>query len=291
MLAAAVALGLAVAAPAAAPAQVMTGGMHDMLPGGLASGASIGYDAFTPASLTVLDGDTITWTNDSARRHNVTADDGSFASLDLVIGSTFAHRFQGEGVVAFHCSIHPFMRGTVDVRDLLMDAPSEPGAPGRPYDVAGHSSLAPGTPVTIEADTGGGFAPVAKTTVATDGGVQASFRPTAPAQLRAVSGVHQSPPVQLLVLDRKVVARAVRGRRGTVVRAQVLPASPGATVVLQVRRRERFGWWPEHTVRLGRDSRATFRLLDGRGAPARVVLTLADGATELARSATFRIGR
>jgi hypothetical protein len=62
--------------------------------------------------------------------------------------------------------------------------------------------------------------------------------------------------------------------------------------VLQLNLPERFGWWPVRSKRLDHHSMATFRLhLKHRWLRARAVLTLADGATPLARSAVFRVGR
>ena len=252
----------------------------------------IAFAAFEPAALQVLSGDTITWSNDSVRRHTITADDGSFGSEQLSGGQTFSHRFDGEGTVGFYCTVHPFMRGTVDVRDLLLTAPREPGAPGREYSVFGRSALPAGTPVTLEADTGAGFAPVAHTAVGGDGGFRAGYKPTVAAELRAVADGHQSPSVRLLVLDRTVQASARRRRGGgTLVRARVLPASPGAMVVLQLHLRERFGWWPVAAKRLDGASTAAFHLGPDQRGPARVVLTLADGATKLAVSPELRAGR
>ena len=49
---------------------------------------------------------------------------------------------------------------------------------------------------------------------------------------------------------------AGRARRSIDVRAS--PASPGTRVVLQLRLRERFGWWPVARARLDRRSRAQF---------------------------------
>ena len=66
---------------------------------------------------------------------------------------------------------------------------------------------------------------------------------------------------------------------------------PGATLVLQLRLREHFGWWPVARARAGRDGRARFRVPVGRRVAARVVLTLADGATRLATSRTLHVGR
>jgi hypothetical protein len=65
------------------------------------------------------------------------------------------------------------------------------------------------------------------------------------------------------------------------------PPAPGGTVVLQQRRKERFGWWPLRHARLGAHSAAAFRT-PRRRAPVRVVLTQADGATVLATSNSLR---
>jgi hypothetical protein len=58
---------------------------------------------------------------------------------------------------------------------------------------------------------------------------------------------------------------------------------------LQLHLRERFGWWPTATVKLDRQSRATFRLHGQRHVQERVALTLSDGATRLATSAPRRL--
>jgi hypothetical protein len=91
--------------------------------------------------------------------------------------------------------------------------------------------------------------------------------------------------VELLVVDRTV--KATGARRGGVVSVAVTvsPDSHGQTVVLQVRSRERFGWWPTKRARLDQQSRARFIVHTRRRVQARVVLTRSDGATVLAQSA------
>jgi hypothetical protein len=93
----------------------------------------------------------------------------------------------------------------------------------------------------------------------------------------------------VLVLDRKVSASAKTAKGRVTISAKVTPASKGATVVLQLKLKERFGWWPVRTAKLGADSRVKFTLRSGRRVPARVLLTASDGATELARSQTLRL--
>jgi plastocyanin len=87
-----------------------------------------GSAAFNPNPLTVTltSGGSVTWRNDdrqaddgygggSGTPHNITADDLSFISGSLVPGATFRHTFDAEGTYAYHCSIHPTMKGTVTV--------------------------------------------------------------------------------------------------------------------------------------------------------------------------------
>ncbi len=252
---------------------------------------SIAFAAFAPPTVSVLAGETVAWHNDSVRAHTVTADDDAFDSGRLPAGAGFQHRFDAVGANPYHCTVHPFMQGEVDVYRLLLDAPREPSAPGRPYALTGRSALPPGSDVRIQADAGDGFRDVATTTVGGDGAIHATVTPAASTSYRAAAGDDASPAVSLLVLDRRVSATAsTRARRATV-RATVTPASPGATVVLQLRLRDRFGWWPVARARVGRDGRATLRTPIARRVPARVVLTLADGATVLARTPAFAVGR
>jgi plastocyanin len=280
----------ALAALALAPGSALAQGHdHGAAPGG--AEISIGYAAFDPPVADVLRGEGVRWDNVSVRRHDVAAVDGSFVTGVLGGGAGFAHAFAAPGDVAYYCTIHPFMRGTVAVHDLLLDAPGEPAVPGRAFPLRGRTALPPGTPISIEADEGAGFVPVAATSAEEDGAFAADLRPHASAQLRAVSGAAASQPVQLLVLDRKLTATARASRGRSVVRVRATPAGHGGMVVLQLRSRERFGWWPTKHAELDRDGRARFTLRTPRRVRARVVLTLADGATPLAISAPLRLGR
>ena len=71
---------------------------------------------FMPATLTVPVGTTVTWKFDDSTQHTVSADDNSFASSPMASGQTFTHTFSSAGTVAYHCSIHPFMTGTIVVK-------------------------------------------------------------------------------------------------------------------------------------------------------------------------------
>jgi plastocyanin len=250
---------------------------------------SAGFDSFSPQQIATLTGETVMWMNDSSRAHTVTANDGSFDSQRIPVSGMFEQRFATAGAFAYHCTLHPFMTGEVDVYDVLLDAPNGPAGPRLAYPIRGRSALPSGTPVTIEADGGAGFAPAATATVAADGTFAASVVPTTTATFRAVAGDDSSPPVQLIVVDHTIMAsvKRLKGHR-VQVDATVAPAAPGSKVVLQLHLRERFGWWPEKTLRLDRNSHARFVFRSRSRVPARVALTLPDGATVLATSAVKR---
>src|SRR5256885_1185740 len=72
--------------------------------------------AYQPDPVTVQAGQSITWTwEDQGNQHSVSADDGSFESCLQGAGSTFTTTFAKAGTYAYHCSIHPQMKGTVTV--------------------------------------------------------------------------------------------------------------------------------------------------------------------------------
>lgn len=257
---------------------------------GMTVRVSIAFSAFAPEKIDVVAGDTVRWTNDSVRAHTVNADDDSYDSPRLVSGDGFSQRFEGPGVYPYHCRLHPFMRGEVDAYVLLLDPPRFPASPGRPYPLTGRSALPTATKVDIEADTGTGFQPVARTTVKPDGRFTALVTPTTTGRYRAVSGDNASPPVDLIVLDHTVTVSPSRRRTGFSVLTSVTPAAPGAPVVLQLLLRDRFGWWPVARARLGPASSVRLFARPHRRVPARVLLTLPDGATPLAISSTFALG-
>jgi plastocyanin len=96
--------------PSAAPTAAAPTGSD-----GTAQAVAIRDFAFSPASLTVAVGTTVTWTDDDTATHTVTADDGSFDSRNLSSGGTFSRTFTASGTYAYHCAIHSSMKGTIVV--------------------------------------------------------------------------------------------------------------------------------------------------------------------------------
>ena len=243
----------------------------------------IAFAAFGPPQAAVLAGDTVTWTNQAVRKHTVDSLGGEpYDSPELFLGDSYAHEFDTPGAFTYYCRIHPFMHGEVDVYRVLLDAPATAASTGRPFTLRGRAALPAGSQVPIEDENG---AVAATATVGADGTFTTSVTPTATASYHAPDGN----TIRLDVLDRHVAASAARHGRRIAVDASVTPASPGATVVLQLKLKERFGWWPVARAKLDGGSHVRFSLARRRGAIARVVLTLPDGATPLAVSPTVRV--
>jgi plastocyanin len=265
--------GLVLALPAAAAA-----------PAGAPVAVSVQFQAYAPEDVEALPGDTVEWTNSSPRSHTVTAADGSFDSGELEPGATFSRTFAAEGTYAYHCTIHLSMAGTVAVRPLILDAiPPAPVAAGTHVELSGRTSAS--GPVAVERDTGAGFRPVASAAPAADGSWSADVPAVTTADYRAVEAGTATPPRRLLVIDRTVNVRATRSG----IDVTVTPATPHAPVLLQLRLRSRFGWWPVRRARLDYLSRAHFAI--SRRALARVLLVDRDGWTAIATSPAVRAGR
>jgi hypothetical protein len=243
---------------------------------------AIAFALFGPPQTTVLAGDTVTWTNQAVRKHTVDGLTESFDSPELFLGDAFSHEFDTPGAYAYYCRLHPFMRGEVDVYHVLLDAPAAAASAGRPFTLRGRSSLPAGSSVPIVAGDG---TTAATATVGADGAFAATVAPAATATYQAADGN----TIRLDVLDRHVSVNAARHGSRIAVSAAVAPAAPGATAVLQLRLKERFGWWPVARAKLDASSHVRFSLARRRGAVARVVLTLPDGATPLAVSPSVRV--
>lgn len=74
--------------------------------------------AFTPATITVKVGTKVTWTNQDAVGHTVTADSGSGPDSELFDqGQSYSYTFNKAGTYTYHCAPHPYMKGTVIVTE------------------------------------------------------------------------------------------------------------------------------------------------------------------------------
>lgn len=71
--------------------------------------------AFKPGKLTVPAGTTVEFENQGTVAHTATRK-GGFDSKRIPPGSSYSVRFKRAGTYAFHCKIHPEMRGKIVVQ-------------------------------------------------------------------------------------------------------------------------------------------------------------------------------
>ncbi|MGH2751100.1 MAG: cupredoxin domain-containing protein [Actinomycetota bacterium] len=77
--------------------------------------AIVDFD-FSPEVTEVDAGTKVTWHNEDAAPHTVTATDGDFESNPMSEGESFAFEFRQPGTYPYRCAIHPEMKGAVRVR-------------------------------------------------------------------------------------------------------------------------------------------------------------------------------
>ena len=76
---------------------------------------------YSPSELITLEGNNVTWLNDSGVIHTVTSGspldgpDGIFDSSIIMSGDTFSHTFTEVGNYQYFCTVHPWMTGTIIV--------------------------------------------------------------------------------------------------------------------------------------------------------------------------------
>lgn len=87
---------------------------------------AVKYYAFSPSTITIRVGDTITWTNVDATRfdHDVTF--ASFGSGTLKLSESYKHKFDAAGTFGYRCTIHG------NTAKVVVTAPATPQPTRRP---------------------------------------------------------------------------------------------------------------------------------------------------------------
>lgn len=109
--------------PAPAPEKPMAAMSADVtIPSGSSTpGCETTNQCFTPNTVTVGVGGTVTWTNSDTAAHTVTSGtatngpDGTFDSSIIMAGKTFSFTFDNAGTYDYFCVVHPWMTGKVIV--------------------------------------------------------------------------------------------------------------------------------------------------------------------------------
>lgn len=154
---------------------------------------------FAPASITVNEGDTITWTNQDTAPHTVATTSGpqSLNSPYLSKGQSWSYTFSAPGTYEYYCTVHPDMRARVVVR-----APAPVTTAPRtqnPYHAPSSAAGAPPPPHSPQPPTTAASAsPSAAAALAPDTDPSTSA-PQLQAQVTsATSGIRTLSPVLLL---------------------------------------------------------------------------------------------
>jgi len=84
----------------------------------VAKSAGIQIDNFhySPPTLVVASGTTVTWKNVDDSPHSVREKEGNFKSAALDTDDTFSQTFSAPGEYDYFCSIHPYMTGKIVVK-------------------------------------------------------------------------------------------------------------------------------------------------------------------------------
>jgi plastocyanin len=84
----------------------------------ITTAAEVRVDNFTfsPPTLTVMAGTTVTWVNGDDIPHTIAAKDRSFRSKTLDTDGRFSFTFKTPGEYDYFCSLHPHMVGKIVVK-------------------------------------------------------------------------------------------------------------------------------------------------------------------------------
>jgi plastocyanin len=87
-------------------------------PGPFTGTITIGDDFFSPSSVTINAGDSVTWVWKGSHDHSVTSDPGNPVSFDSGIKTSgkFGFRFTSANTTHYHCEVHSNMKGTITVK-------------------------------------------------------------------------------------------------------------------------------------------------------------------------------
>jgi plastocyanin len=77
--------------------------------------SSIHDRIYTPSSITVAAGQTITWRNETLGPHTVTSTSELFNSGRIEGGTSYSLKLSNPGTFDYYCTIHPTMKGVVTV--------------------------------------------------------------------------------------------------------------------------------------------------------------------------------
>lgn len=232
----------------------------------VAAGAStqtvqITKNGFTPQTVTVNTGDTVTWHDADTADHQVVADDGSFASPVLHADQSYSHTFANAATVKYHDAYARTHTGAVTVKGpaaaVSLSAGRQTVVYGSGVTLTGSvSSQIASEPVTLTAqafDKSAQSVDVAQTS--SSGDFSFSVSPTIATTYQAHWRTADSRPLTV-----NVAPRVGLGRSGRVFIARVTSDLSYSGHFVWVQRHVGLRWKSVRRVFLGSNSRAVFRM-------------------------------
>lgn len=218
--------------------------------------------AFSPATVSIVAGDTIRWRNVDTRDHQIVSTTGTFASPILRPGRSFSFRFDAAGTYRYRDALNPSVTGTIRVSGAPPALTFATTAPqieyGTKVTLSGQiNSKRSGEQVQILHHPHGQPSPLVLATVVT--GVDGTFGVTvAPKILTTYQAIWKT--AKSLVVTTAVAPKITFGRlNGFLTRVYAGRSMQGRKVQLQ--RRSRFGQWVTlKQVTLDQLSRARFEV-------------------------------
>ena len=219
-------------------------------------------NGFTPSSITVNPGDTVTWHNADTKTHQVVADNGAFASPALTAGQTWSYTATKSGSFTYRDAYATTHKGTLKVNapptTLSLAAAQATVIYGSSTQLSGTvSNQLTNQTVTLSSQAyGKSVQSLATTTTQASGTFTFGASPTIQTAYTAHVGTANSVPVTI-----NVAPRVGFGLNGHLYIARVTSdIGYGGHFVVVQRRGSLGGWTSIKRVYLGDTSRATFRL-------------------------------
>jgi len=217
-------------------------------------------NGFTPKTITVTAGDTVTWHNSDTKSHQVVADNGSFASPVLSAGQSWSFTAVKSGNVDYRDTYATTHTGTVKVKappaSLTLGSSLPTVIYGSSTQLNGQvSNQLSNQPVTLSAQQyGKSIQSVQSTTTQASGTFIFGVTPTISTTYTAHYTASNSNPVTV-----NVAPRVGFGRSGRMFIAKVTSDLSYAGKFVLVQKKNRAGgWYSFKRLYLGDSSRATF---------------------------------
>jgi plastocyanin len=224
-------------------------------------------NGFTPGTVTVAAGDTVTWHNADTHTHQVVADNGAFASPALAAGASWSYTTNKSGKFTYRDAYATTHKGTLTVSappaTLQLSSSLNTVIYGSATQLNGQvSNQLTNEPVTLTAQAyGKSVQSVQSTTTQSNGSFIFGVTPTISTTYTAHWRTSASNPVTV-----NVAPRVGFGQSGSLFVAKVTSdiGYSGHYVIVQ-KRQPNGTWYSFKHVYLGDTNRATFRIAVQKG--------------------------